>query len=202
MILFCLAATEPSLAEPLVAYTEERLCENCAPLWVSDGLDAYGAALLRRHHVIETYPRTGKRGRPRRPKLVACPTLRYGQVVKQRDEKRWVVGVLKRAIFGDVPLEGIRTVYIERHNLNLRHDNRRLTRKTIAFSKEALWLEGQMHLYQAYFNWVRTHGGLAQRINGNSLRRRIPRTPAMAAGLTNHIWTLRELMCLKIYINY
>jgi hypothetical protein len=199
MIMFCLAATESSLAQPLVSRTEERLCANAWPLWVSDGLDAYGAALFERHHVIETYPRTGKRGRPRRPKMVARPTLRYGQVVKKRDEKRYVVGVFKRAVFGDVPLQRINTVCIERHNLSLRHENRRLTRKTLAFSKDALWLERQMHLYQAYFNFVRPHGGLAQRISGNGTHRWFRRTPAMAAGLADHMWSLRELMCCKCY---
>lgn len=201
MISFCLGATESSQAEPLVAQTEGRLCPETAPLWVSDGLDAYAAALFRRHHVIETYPRSGKRGRPRRPKLVACPALRYGQVVKQRDEKRRVVGVFKRAVFGNVPLDEIRTVYIERHNLNLRHENRRLTRKTVAFSKEVEWLERQMHLYQAYFNWVRPHRGLRQPLKGDGIHRWRRRTPAVASGLTDHIWTLRELMCFKTYIN-
>jgi hypothetical protein len=58
MISFSIGATESSLAEPLVANTEGRLCQEAMPLWVSDGLDAYGAALLSRHHVLETYPRT------------------------------------------------------------------------------------------------------------------------------------------------
>ena len=118
MISFSMGATEFSLAEPLVADTEARLCHDAMSLWVSDGLDAYGAALLSRHHVLETYPRTGKRGRPRRPKMVAFPALRYGQVVKQRDDRGHLVSVSKRAVFGDVPLKDIHTVYIERHNLN------------------------------------------------------------------------------------
>lgn len=202
MISFCIGATESSLAEPLVAHTEGRLCQEAMPLWVSDGLDAYGAALLSRHHVVETYPRTTKRGRPRRPKMVACPALRYGQVVKQRDERRQVVGVFRRTVFGDVPLQDIQTVYIERHNLNLRHENRRLTRKTVAFSKKLVWLERQMHLYQAYFNLARPHRGLRQRRNGDGIVRWYRRSPAVAAGVTDHVWTLRELMCYKTFINH
>jgi hypothetical protein len=202
MISFCIGATESSLAEPLVAHTEGRICKEAMPLWVSDGLDAYGAALFSRHHVVETYPRTRKRGRPRRPKMVACPALRYGQVVKERNERRQVVGVFRKAVFGDVPLHDIHTVYIERHNLNLRHENRRLTRKTVAFSKEVVWLERQMHLYQAYFNLARPHRGLRQRLNGDGIVRWYRRTPAMAAGVTDHIWTLREIMCYKIFVNH
>jgi hypothetical protein len=202
MISFCIGRTESSLAEPLVAQTEERLCHEATPLWVSDGLDAYGCALFSRHHVVETYPRTGKRGRPRRPKLVACPALRYGQAVKKRDERQRLVGVFKRAVFGDVPLHTIQTVYIERQNLNLRHENRRLTRKTMAFSKKVEWLERQMHFYQAYFNLVRVHRGLRQRRNGTGLPRWHQRTPAIAAQLTDRIWSLRDLMCFKAFIDH
>ncbi len=202
MISFSIGATESSLAEPLVAHTEGRLRRDAEPLWVSEGLDAFGATLFSRHHILEVYPRTGKKGRPRRHKLVACPALRYGQVVKQRNERRHVVGVFKRAVFGDVPLRDIRTVYVERQNLNLRHENRRLTRKTIAFSKKTLWLERQMHLYQAYFNLARRHRALRRPSNGVGPVRWKRRTPAIAAGITDHVWSLRELMCYKIFINH
>lgn len=202
MISFWIGATESSLAEPLVADTEGRLCQEAMPLWVSDGLDAYSAALFSRHHVIEIYPRTKKRGRPRRPKMVACPALRYGQVVKQRDERHMVVGVFRRAVFGDVPLHDIQTVHIERQNLNLRHENRRLTRKTVAFSKKVEWLERQMHFYQAYFNLARPHRGLRQRSNSDGIFKWHHRTPALAASVTDHVWTLREIMCFKLYINH
>lgn len=202
MISFCIGATESFLAEPLVAQTEGRLCQKAMPLWISDGLDAYGAALFSRHHVVEFYPRTRKRGRPRRPKMVAWPSLRYGQVVKQRDERQRVVRVFKRAVFGDVPLHAIQTVYIERQNLNLRHENRRLTRKTVAFSKKEEWLECQMHFYQVYYNLARLHRGLRQRINGNGVVKWHHRTPAIAASITDHVWTLRELMNYKTFINH
>lgn len=196
MIAFRTAATESSLAEPLIAKTEARLRADAEPVWVSDGLDAYGAALLKRHHQVVTFPRTGKQGRPRRPKIVACSKLRYGQVVKQRDESMHVVGVFKRSVYGDVPLNMITTVYIERQNLNIRHENRRFTRKTCAFSKEHSWLEAQLHLYQAYFNFARKHRGLYLK------QQRTSRSPAMAAGVTEHVWSLQELMCFKTFINH
>ena len=196
MIAFRTAATESSLAEPLIAKTESRLRADIAPIWVSDGLDAYGAALFKRHHQVVTFPRTGKLGRPRTPKLVACPELRYGQVVKQRDENMHLVSVRKRSVYGDVPLHRILTVYIERQNLNIRHENRRFTRKTCAFSKAHPWLEAQLHLYQAYFNFARKHRGLYLK------QQRMSRSPAMAAGVTQRVWSLEELMCLKTYINH
>jgi len=204
MISFIIDTQESFLAEPLVIETERRLDDGSWPIWVSDGLDCYGEALKNRHCILKTYPRTGGRGRPRRPKLVACPELRYAQVVKKRDERHRVMEVFKQSVYGDIPLEMISTVHIERHNLNLRQENRRLTRKTIAFSKKEEGLKAQMTVYQAYFNLVRPHHGLKKRIpyDDNGLRKWQYKTPAIAAGLTDHIWSLKELMTKKIFINH
>lgn len=204
MISFMIDTEESSLSEPLIAETERRLADGSWPVWVSDGLDSYGEALKNRHCILETYPRTGKRGRPRRAKLVACPELRYAQVVKERDESHRVIGVFKQSVYGDIPLGMIATVCIERHNLNLRHENRRLTRKTIAFSKKVEGLKAQMTVYQSYFTFVRPHRGLKVCIpdKENALRKWQHRTPAIAAGLTEHIWSFKELMTKKIFINH
>jgi len=204
MISFMIGSQEAYVAEPLIAATEERLKAGSWPVWVSDGLEAYGEALKNRHCALQYYPRTGKRGRPRRPKLIASPELKYGQVVKQRDERHRITGVFKRSRYGDVPLEQISTVYIERHNLTLRQENRRLTRKTIAYSKRARELVAQMSFYQAYYNLVRPHRALKLPVpdNDRTPRRWQRRTPAMAAGLSNHIWSLRELMSRKLFINH
>lgn len=204
MLSFMIDTQEPSLAEPLVDRTEQRLHKGSWPVWVSDGMDAYGEALKNRHCIVQTYPRTGKRGRPRRDKLVAGPELRYGQVVKERDGRHRVIGVFKRNRYGDIPLTKISTVYIERHNLTLRHENRRLTRKTIAFSKSVQGLQHQLSLYQGYYNFVRPHRGLRLHTacRDNVLHKGQQRAPAVAAGLTDHIWTLKEFMSKRIFINY
>jgi IS1 family transposase len=204
MLSFWIAGQEPDVAEPLIARTEERVQEGTWPIWVSDGLDAYGDALKKRHCILKLYPRTGKRGRPRRPKWVACPKLRYGQVVKERDERRRVTGVYKQSRYGKVPLYRITTVYIERHNLTLRQENRRLTRKTLGFSKKVDGLWNQLFLHQGYFNFIRPHRGLRLRgSNPNpSQKKWVRRTPALAAGLTDHVWSLKEFMSKKIFINY
>lgn len=76
MISFMIDTQESYLAEPLIVETKKRLADGSWPVWVSDGLDSYGEALKNRHCILKTYPRTGRRGRPRRPKLVACPELR------------------------------------------------------------------------------------------------------------------------------
>jgi len=204
MLSFMIGAQESSLAEPLIARTEERLHKGSWPVWVSDGMDAYGEALKDRHCILQTFPRTGKRGRPRRDKLVACPQLRYGQVVKERDERHRVIGVFKQSRYGEIPLQQISTVYLERHNLTLRQENRRLTRKTIGFSKRVEGLENQLFVHQGYYNFVRPHRGLQRRIRPwkhNSVKWR-RRTPAVAAGLTDHIWSLKEFMSKRLFINY
>lgn len=203
MLSFMIGAQESSLAEPLIERTEERLRKGSWPVWVSDGMDAYGEALKDRHCVLQTFPRTGKRGRPRRDKLVACPQLRYGQVVKERDERRRVIGVFKQSPYGNIPLHQISTAYIERHNLTLRQENRRLARKTIAFSKRVEGLENQLFVYQGYYNFVRPHRGLKRRIRPRqeALTKWQRRTPAVAAGLTDHVWSLREFMSQRLFIN-
>ena len=166
--------------------------------------ECLGEALKQRHCLLRIYPRTGKRGRPRRDKLVACPRLRYGQLVKERDEKHRVIGVFKRCQYGDIPLHKISTVYIERHNLTLRHENRRLTRKTLAFSKKVKGLWNQLSLYQGYYNFVRPHQGLRRRVpvRNQTLQKWERRTPGLAAKLTDHVWSLKELMSKRIFINY
>ena len=203
MLAFWIGATEASLAGPLIGTVEGQLEENSWPIWVSDGFDSYGEALKQRYSSLETYPRTGKRGRPRVPKLVVSPQLRYAQVVKERDGRHRIIRVFKRNVYGKVDLQTVGTVCVERHNLNLRHENRRLARKTIAFSKDVDGLTEQMSLYQAYFNFVRLNRGLRHHVLScdHGQRKWQFDTPAIAAGLTDHPWSFKELMASQIYIN-
>ena len=85
----------------------------------------------------------------------------------------------------------ITPVYIERHNLTLRYEARRLTRKTIAFSKKLKGLWNQLSLYQGHYNFVQHHRGLKRRIPTweQALQKWQRRTPALAAELTDHIWS-------------
>lgn len=173
------------------------------PLFVSDGWDAYLEALLGAYHQERTPPRTGLPGRPPGPEKVPDPELCYAQLVKIREKGR-VVATCKRVIFseeGAVDLDQVSTSLIERQNLTLRHDNRRLTRKTIGYSKCLAMLKHQINLHRVYYNFVKTHRALRQRTNvkvvGKVRRKWRRRTPAMAAGLTDHVWELRELLAWK-----
>lgn len=192
-------------ANQLIERTAYVLCGKL-PLFVSDGLDSYGVALLERYHVTVSYPPTGKRGRPRAPEKRPDPGLRYSQVVKKRDRGR-VVSVSKRIVYGDasqIAEKDINTSLVERLNLTLRRENAALQRKTISFAKEEGELKAHLALQVAYYHFVRPHLTLRERISEDpetkSSRRWNKRTPAMSAKITDHVWSLRELLTFRPYI--
>lgn len=189
-------------ADYLIHKTTSLLCGRL-PLFVSDGLDYYGVSLINQFHLLIDFEKTGRRGRPRKPKIIPRPDLLYAQVVKERKKNR-VSSVTKRIIYGDpekINKEKISTSLVERENLSLRHDNRRLTRKTIAFSKKNEDLQNQMDLYKAYSNFCKVHHSLFERINeivhGKVRRKWRKKTPAMSYGITDHVWSMHELMTYK-----
>jgi hypothetical protein len=91
----------------------------------------------------------------------------------------------------------INTAYIERDNLTLRQELHRLARKTLGFSKNRRELRNALDFIDAHDNFVKPHGSL--RLRAQSERNQVwtPRTPAMVAGISNHVWTLEELLCYK-----
>ena len=78
---------------------------------------------------------------------------------------------------------------VERQNLTMRMSMRRFTRLTNAFSKKIENLEYAVALHFMYYNFARPHKTLANPY---------PRTPVMAAGIANHIWTIEEIVRLVI----
>lgn len=183
-----------------------RVLVGPLPLFCSDGLEQYSVALLDCYCVTREYPRTGRRGRPRKPKQLPAPDLRYAQVVKRREGRR-LVEVIRKVVYGDpekIPEQTISTSLLERQNLTIRQDNARLRRKTLAFSKDQDDLRAQLALYIAYANLVRKHRALRlpvnQAVHGKVCRKWVPCTPAMAAGCTDHLWSLKEVLTYKHYI--
>jgi hypothetical protein len=186
-----MAQTESLLADSLVGKVKRRLCPSAWPLWVSDGFGAYREALLN-HYADSSYPKG----------CMPDPRLRYGQLRKVRAADRVIVtGVHPTAIFGDVDPAEISTWCLERENLNVRHDNRRLVRKTIAFSKTARGLADQMTFYQAYSNLVRTHRGLRLVLNNSGGKKWLSRTPAMASELVRRPWSMGRLLRRRLSLN-
>jgi IS1 family transposase len=168
-------------------------------LITSDEYPAYKAAILNTYGIKVVPPRTGKPGRPKAPYKVAPPELQYATVHKTREKGR-VVKVDFRVVFGTVlrvltalaqsaVSTAINTAFVERHNGTDRNRNARKVRKSYCFSKNWEVHEALTYftLYSYNFCWpVRT---LRVRDAAGHWRQR---TPAMAAGLSDHIWTLFE----------
>jgi hypothetical protein len=177
-----------------------------APLFTSDKLPAYVAALSANYSTPEPPPAQRGRGRPRRtPRRVLDATLLYTQVDKRREQGR-VVEVRRRIIFGarDIITEvlggqQIHTAYVERDNLTSRQSIGRLVRKTLSHSKKSYFLQRHLALEDAVFNFVRPHQALRIAVpHPTPGRKWQQRTPAMAAELTDHIWSFEELLSYRV----
>ena len=125
------------------------------------------------------------------------PSWQYVQMVKQRENGR-VVGIHIRVIFGDpvgtLELPGQSTAYVERTHLTMRLFNGRLTRKTLGFSKVVEMYRASAAWEDLVYNLARSVKTLRIEVLGNPKRRWKQRSPAMASGLTDHIWTVKELL--------
>jgi len=113
----------------------------------------------------------------------------YGQ--EPESEKRYspakCIGAEKQIIQGNPDKDEISTSYVEHQNLTMRMSMRRFTRLTNAFSKKLENHEYALALYFMHYNFARTHKSLANPY---------PRTPAMASGIADHIWTIEEIVGL------
>ncbi len=147
------------LLERVVHVTDDRI-----PFFTSDQLAEYRTALLHVYGQWYQPARNGSRGCFPKRRRVAPPDLVYAQVVERR-ERGQVVEVTHKVVFGSAEavqtcLEAsaasstINTSFVERDNLTLRQQNRRLTRKTNGFSKELSWLERHLWLTLAYYHFV------------------------------------------------
>lgn len=96
-------------------------------------------------------------------------------------------GTKVRVLKGDPDPDRISTSYVERQNLTMRMGMRRFTRLTNAFSKRVENLAHAVSLHFFFYNFARPH---------QALKDPYPRTPAMAAGVTDHVWTLEEIAAL------
>jgi hypothetical protein len=186
---------------PLITRLVQRVLACAAtraiPVCV-DGLASYVTAFPR---VFRQPLRTGRRGRPR---LVLPRGFQLAQVVKH-SAKRHVVGVTRRVIHGTLAgVEAvmtathtgsvINTAYIERLNATFRAHLAPLTRRGRAIARTEAALTAGMWLVGTAYNFCWPHDSLRQRAPDDALRKWHQRTPAMAAGLADHPWTIGELL--------
>ncbi len=164
------------------------------PPTLSDGWGGIGDAMIEVYGVVPEY-----RGRGRPPtRKRSRPGWQYLQMVKQRDERGRVQGVKLRVVFGKksevLAHLGKSTAYIERSNLTSRLFNGRQVRKTLAFSKEVGAYKAAAAWEDCYYNLMRPHKSLRSPVSDAPPKKWLQRTPAIAANLTDHIWTVKELL--------
>lgn len=183
---------ESVVAMALMAQLKSRGHPHKPPAIATDGKGSYRQAM------VETWgqvPEYGGRGRPPTKKR-AQPDWHYLQVIKHRTGYR-LTGISIKVIYGDPEegrdLLGEHTAYVERTNLTSRQMNGRLVRKTLSFSKELEALEASCAWEDWIYNLTRRVKTLRIEVNDGQ-RRWQPRSPAMAAGLTDHVWTVKELL--------
>lgn len=191
--------------ELLNDFESKRSNTSPIPLFSSDDWDSFELGLLNVYGSLEQPPYCGI-GRKPLPILVPPEDLKYAQVCK-KVEKGQVVEVRQCVVFGDAEeilrLFGadsggcINTSYIERINLTIRNSIARFIRKGMNSSKSALMHSRAVDFFQAWYNLVKPHKSLRLMVNcGN--KRWLQRTPAMAQKLTDHIWTLKELLTFRV----
>jgi hypothetical protein len=172
---------------------KERGHQEAPPAIATDGQGAYQEALVETWGKVPE-PKPSGRGLVPEQKQPE-PGWQYLQVVKRREGSR-VVEVKIDLIYGDQTtpdLVGAQTSYVERTNLTAQQMNGRLARKTLSFSKELEMLKASSAWEDVVYNLTREVKTLRIEVEGER-RRFKPRTPAMAAGLTDHIWSIKELL--------
>lgn len=183
--------TEASIA--VFETLKQRGHPHGPPPTVSDGWGGVREAMVEVYGQVPAYSGRGRPPTVKRPQ----PGWQYLQVVKQRQRGR-VVGTKLRVIYGDetevLELLGQSTAYIERTHLTMRLFNGRLTRKTLAYSKALEMYRASAAWEDLVYNLARPVKTLRLEVFDDPTRRWLPRTPAMAAGLTDHIWTIKELL--------
>src|SRR5262249_38202342 len=158
-------------------------------------------------------PRCQAKGPAPKPRWMPRPELLYAQVVKMY-RRRQLVCMHPRVVFGTLARVThvlaprgwhINTAFIERVNLTLRHHVAALGRRVMTLCKPEAGLRAQLHLHHTYYTFCLPHLSLRvplahpQPTNGKgSAKRWTPCTPAMAARLTNHVWTLREVLLFRV----
>jgi IS1 family transposase len=202
-----------TMAQGVVHQVARVLAPGCVPLFLTDGFKEYTVALLTHFGHWVQPPRRQATGPAPKPRWMPLPALLYAQAVKSYRRRR-VVHVRHRVVFGTMAgvnrvlaASGwqINTAFIERVNLTIRQHVAAVGRRVITLCKGETGIRQQLTLYHIYYNFCLPHTSLRLALpqpepthgNGSAKRWR-PQTPAMAAGLTDHVWTLREVLLFRV----
>ena len=201
------------MAQRMVHQVVQRLAPDCVPLCLTDGLKEYGTALLTHFGYWVQPARRQAIGPMPKPRWMPLLELLYAQVVKSYRRRR-LVGVTHRVVFGTQrTIEQvlarcgwtINTAFVERLTLDRRQRVAAIGRRVNTLCQGAEGLRDQLVLFQTYHNFVLPHASLRQPLpvpeptNGSGSAKVWRRcTPAMAAGLTDHVWTLKEVLLFRV----
>src|SRR6266446_325596 len=202
-----------AMAQGVVHQVVQVLAPGCVPLFLTDGFKEYTTALLAHYGQWVQPPRRQAPGPAPKPRWMPLPELLYAQVVKTVRRRR-LVRVRHRVVFGSLeavnhvlaPLGWhINTAFVERINLSIRQHVAAVGRRVSTLCKGEDGLRQQLVVFQVYYNMCLPHASLRQPLpqpvptNGaGSATLWRPCTPAMAAGLTDHVWTLREVLLFRV----
>lgn len=214
-LLLCVRVGERTLAmaQAVLHQVAQLLAPDCVPLFFSDGYAHYLTAIVTHFGGWVQPPRKQATGPAPRPRWMPRPELLYAQVVKTMKRRR-IVEVKHRVVFGTKTAVNqalaaygwqINTSFVERLNLSLRQRVAAMSRRSATSCKSEDGLRQQLALFHVYHNFVLPHASLRQALaepvatNGSgSARMWRPCTPAMAAGLTDRVWCLQEVLMFRV----
>jgi len=202
-----------AMAQGVVHQVAQLLAPDCVPLFLTDGFKEYMTALLTHYGRWVQPLRRHAPGPAPKPRWMPRPELLYAQVIKTVRQRR-LMRLSHRVVFGTLERVTevlvacgwqINTAFIERLNLSIRQHVAAVGRRVTTLCKHEAGLRQQLVLYQVYYNFCLPHTSLRlplphpEPTNGKgSAKTWRPRTPAMAAGLTDHVWTLREVLLFRV----
>jgi hypothetical protein len=202
-----------AMAQRVVHQVAQVLAPDCAPLFLTDGFREYLTALLTHYGQWVQPSRRQDKGPHPKPRWMPRPQLLYAQVVKTVRRRR-LVRVSHRVVFGTLEAVNavlaplgcqINTASIERLNLSIRQHVAAVGRRVTTLCKGEDGMRQQLVLFHAYHNFCLPHASLRVPLAApipthgtGSATQWQPRTPAMAAGLTDHVWTLREVLLFRV----
>jgi IS1 family transposase/transposase-like protein len=201
------------MAQHLVHQVTQVLAPDCAPLFLTDGFREYLTALVTHYGQWVRPERRQATGSQPKPRWMPSPHLLYAQVVKSYRRRR-IIGVQHRVVFGTreaidqiLAKRGwtINTAFIERLNLDFRQHVAAIGRRVNTLCKHEAGLRQQLVLFQVYHNFVLPHASLRLLLpevdrfpETGAIKRWQPRTPAMVAGLTDRVWSLRDVLMYRV----
>jgi IS1 family transposase len=201
------------MAQRVVHQVVRRLAPGCVPLCLTDGLKDYGTAFLTHFGQWMQPARRRDKGPLPKPRWMPLPEVLYAQVVKSYRRRR-IVGVKYRVVFGTMERvqqvlsvcgRKMNTAFVERLNLDIRQRVAAVGRRVNTLCKGEDGLRQQLAVYHAYDNFCLPHASLRQPLRiaeptkgSGSAKLWRPCTPAMAAGLTDHVWTLKEVLLYRV----